>query len=146
MDIEIKIDKNYSVPKVIVLTQTISDEINALITRISEDVPQLITGYRENIMCILEQHEIIRVFSGGGKVYAVTESGEFALRYRLYEMEEWLDKSIFVRISNSEIVNLKQVQSFDMSFTGTLRVNLKNSDVTYVSRRYVSKIKSILGV
>ena len=86
------------------------------------------------------------MYSSDGKIIAVTDEGEFFLRQRLYEMEERLDSSRFVRISNSEIINLKKVKSFDMSFAGTICVSMSDSAVTYVSRRYVSKIKKILGI
>lgn len=51
-----------------------------------------------------------------------------------------------IRISNSEIVNLKKVKNLDLSFVGTICMELSNGDVSYVSRRYVSKIKRLLGL
>lgn len=51
-----------------------------------------------------------------------------------------------VQNPNSEIINLKKVKSFDLSFAGTVCVEFLNGTVTYVSRRYVPKIKKILGV
>ena len=146
MELEIKINPEYKIPKVIVLTDKVTEEINALVARLSEEAPQLISGFRDNVLKILEQEEIIRVYSSDGKIIAVTDEGEFFLRQRLYEMEERLDSSRFVRISNSEIINLKKVKSFDMSFAGTICVSMSDSAVTYVSRRYVSKIKKILGI
>jgi DNA-binding LytR/AlgR family response regulator len=77
---------------------------------------------------------------------AITGNGEYTLRLRLYELEDRLDKNSFVRISNSEIINLRKVKGFDLSFTGTICVTLSNSKVTYVSRRYVAKIKQVLGI
>lgn len=65
---------------------------------------------------------------------------------RLYEAEQRLDSRMFVRISNGEIINLKKVGGFDLSFAGTICVSLSNGTVTYVSRRYVSKIKQLLGL
>lgn len=52
----------------------------------------------------------------------------------------------FARISNSDIVNLKKVKEFNLSIVGTICVKLSNGTVTYVSRRFVSKIKQILGI
>lgn len=89
---------------------------------------------------------MIRIYASAGKVFAVTHKGEYVLRLRLYEIEERLPSHQFVRISNSEIINLKNVNNFDMSFTGTICVKLANGTVTYVSRRYVSKLKKILGI
>ena len=64
----------------------------------------------------------------------------------MYELEDRLDKSCFLRISHSEIVNLKKVRRFDLSLSGTICVVLADGTTAYASRRYVSKIKDILGI
>ena len=79
-------------------------------------------------------------------MFAATDKGEYTLRLRLYEMEERLNPKQFVRISNSEIINLKKVKNFDLNFAGTICVELVNGTKTYVSRRFVSRIKTILGI
>ena len=73
-------------------------------------------------------------------------SGGMCQRVRLYEMEQRLDSNFFVRISNSDIINLRKVKGFDLSFAGTICVTLSNGTVTYVSRRFVAKIKQLLGI
>ena len=78
------------------------------------------------------------------KVYAQTTQGEFLLRRRLYELEQILDRRYFVRISKSEIVNLRFVRRLDLSIAGTIGMQLKTGETAYVSRRYVNHIKSIL--
>ncbi len=146
MQIEIKIDDTCKEPRIIVLTDRISEEINAIVRRLSEEEPSMIAGFREEYLELIEPSEIIRAYAASGKVSAVTENGEYILRLRLYELEEKLDKSSFIRISNSEIVNLRKARSFDLSIAGTICVSLSNGDVSYVSRRYVSKIKQVLGI
>ena len=136
MNIEIKIDSGYEIPKVIILTDKMSEEVNEIIRRISEKAPQIIAGFREDIMKILEQQEIIRIYSYGGKVFAVADDGEYTLRSRLYEVEERLGGD-FVRISNSEIINLRKTESFDLSISGTICVRLKGGTTAYASRRYL---------
>ena len=106
----------------------------------------MIVGFLEDEAMLLSQEEIYRVFTESGKVFAETENGRYQLRLRLYELEERLDGKRFVRISNAEIVNLGMVRGFDLSFAGTICVRMKNGTVTYVSRRYVSKIKQVLGI
>lgn len=146
MQVEIKLDSLYTEPKAIILTASITERVNELVKRLSEDTPQIITGVKEDKVEILEPSELIRIYAEAGKVVAVTDKGEYILRSRLYELEERLSSGQFVRISNSEIINLKKVGNFDLSFTGTICVKLTNGIVTYVSRRYVSKIKKILGI
>lgn len=146
MKIEIKIDDTATETKVIIVTREVTESVQTLVKRLSEEHPKVIAGFSEDTVRLLEQEEILRIYAADGKVFAVTEKGEFTLRLRLYELEERLDKKRFVRISNSEIVNLGKVRGFDLSFSGTIRVSLTNGTSTYVSRRYVSKIKTTLGL
>jgi len=146
MQIEIKTDSSCTEPKIIILTDRMTDEVTAIVKKLSEESPQMLAGFRENTLEILEQADLIRIYAAAGKVFAMTGGGEYVLRLRLYELEDRLDKRSFVRISNSEIINLKKVKNFDMSFTGTICVTLSNGAVTYVSRRYVAKIKQVLGI
>ena len=95
---------------------------------------------------ILSPEDIIRFYAAGGKTFASVSKKEYILRQRLYELEEQLTKHSFVRISNSEIINLKKVRNFDLSLSGTICVTLSDGTATYVSRRYVSKIKKVLGL
>lgn len=146
MQIEIKIDSDCKEPRIIVMTDKVTEEINELVKQLSEGTPQIIAGFREDMVEILNQEEIISIYASSGKVFAKTEKDEYLLRMRLYEIEDRLSKLSFVRISKSEIINLNKVKSFDLSFVGTICVTLSNGTITYVSRRYVSKIKQVLGI
>lgn len=146
MQIEIKIDKSRCEPRIIIETDQITDEIQEIISKLSNSSARMLTGFRENTLEILNQQEILRIYAQSGKVLAATTSGEYTLRFRLYELEQRLDPTCFVRISNSEIVNLKKVKGFDLNLAGSIRVTLTDGSVTYVSRRYISKIKQLLGI
>lgn len=146
MQIEIEIDSKYTEPKVIVLADKMTDEISDIVRKLSGDAPESIAGFSDGKAVLLDQSDIIRIYAAGGKVYAVTEKEEYQVRMRLYELEKRLDAKSFVRISNSEIVNLKKTREFDLSLAGTIRVALADGTFSYVSRRYVSKIKRVLGV
>ena len=146
MQIEIKIDKSRCEPRIIIETDQITDEIQEIISKLSNSSARMLTGFRENTLEILNQQEILRIYAQSGKVLAATTSGEYILRFRLYELEQRLNPTCFVRISNSEIINLKKVKGFDLNLAGSIRVTLTDGSVTYVSRRYISKIKQLLGI
>ena len=146
MKIEIKIDESCAEPKLLIITDKVTDEVNEIVKKLSEGPSQMLAGFRDEQVIVLEPHEIIRIYASSGKVYAETEQGTVQLRLRLYETEQRLMNRSFVRISNGEIINLKKVKGFDLSFTGTICVTLSNGTVTYVSRRYVAKIKQLLGI
>ncbi len=146
MQLEVKIDSACIEPKVVIWTAAMTEEVNTILSRLSEQAPPIISGSRGDRVEVLEQADLIRIYASAGKVLAVTPKGEYVLRLRLYEIEERLPPHQFVRISNSEIIHLKKVDSFDLSMTGTICVKLANGTITYVSRRYVSKLKKILGI
>lgn len=146
MQVEIKIDPSQPEPKVVITAASMTEEVNRIVRRLSEVIPQVISGTRDGKLEVLEPEDLIRIYAASGKVFAVTGKGEYTLRLRLYELEERLSPHQFVRISNSEIIHLKKVVNFDLSFAGTIYVKLSNGTVTYVSRRYVSKIKKVLGI
>lgn len=146
MQIEIRIDSACKEPKIVIFTDKVTDEVNALVNKMTEQSPPVLAGFRNDTLEILEQSDILRLYAAAGKVYAATVNGEYTLRLRLYELEERLDKDKFVRISNSEIINLKKVKNFDLSFTGTICVSLTDGTTAYVSRRYVKKIRQVLGI
>ena len=146
MKIEIKIDEDCTETKIVVVTSKVTEEVNEIVKRISSEQPQMIAGFKDEQATMLEPNQIYRVYASDGKVYAEAENGTHLLRLRLYEAEQRLAKCSFVRISNGEIINLKKVKGFDLSFAGTICVSLSNGTVTYVSRRYVAKIKQLLGL
>lgn len=146
MQVEIKIDETAKEKKVIIVTDAVDGEVQALMKRITEEKPQVLAGFSGDSVALLEQSNIIRIYALDGKVYAVTAQGEYVLRLRLYELEDRLDKGKFVRISNSEIINLRKVKGFDLSFSGTISVSFVDGTSTFVSRRYVRKIKTVLGL
>ena len=148
VELNIEIDTNIEEPVALITTPRMTEEVTRVVDFISklDDITTVISGIRDDKVELLEQESIFRIYAEEGKVLARTESGLYQIRLRLYELEERLDDSKFVRISNSEIVNLKKVKSLDLSFVGTICMELSNGEVSYVSRRYVSKIKKKLGL
>lgn len=144
MQVEIKIDRFYDEPKVLILTASMTEEVSEIVQKLSEEMPHIICGSKDGRITILEQNDLLRIYASNSKVFAVTDNSEYVLRLRLYELEKRLNPRQFVRISNSEIINLKKVKNFDFNFTGTICVEFLNNTKTYVSRRYMSQIKKIL--
>lgn len=148
MKVEIKIDENIKEPKVVIVTDKVTDEINELVEKLSEEKSNLdfLAGFKDEKVRLLDLKNIFRIYTSEGKVVAETDTGNYTLHLRLYELEDRLKDTNFVRISNTDIINLRKVSEFDLSFSGTICVTLKNGTLTYVSRRNVSKIKRKLGI
>ena len=147
MQIEIKLDESCKEPRIIIHTDKMTEEVSQIVKLLSEEKPEVFAAIHENgEIVLLEQTEIIRIYAENDRVYAKTKDSSYRLKARLYELEERLNKKLFIRISDSEIINLKEVKKFDLSFSGTICVSMSDKTVTYVSRRYVRKIKQVLGL
>ena len=87
-----------------------------------------------------------RVDQYARKFFAVTEDNEYTVRLRLYELEDRLKSSSFIRISQGELVNLDYIHRLDLSFQGTIEIEFKNKTKSYVSRRSIKNFKKALGL
>ena len=146
MKIDVALDPALRELLVKILAPGETEELAALLARLEGEPPALL-GFREGGAVPLDPAEILRFYGEDKEVRAQTLNGEiYTVRQRLYELEERLDRRTFLRLSHSEIVNWKRVTALDLSLTGTIRVTLEGGVTTYVSRRYVKKIKEVLGI
>jgi len=68
----------------------------------------------------------------------------FRLNHRLYQLEERLGTR-FLKINQSCLANIQQIQRFDASLAGALLVIFKNGYRDYVSRRQLKTVKERMG-
>ena len=147
MKVELRIDPSLRRTQVVVCAPANTPEVQALVQRLStEGAASTFTAFREGQALLLPLGDILRFFADGKGVSCQTAGGVYAVRQRLYELEGRLDRHTFVRISHSEIISLRKITALDLSLTGTIRVTLEGGAVSYVSRRYVRKIKEALGL
>lgn len=146
MKVEIQIHSDYEETKVVIYAKELSEEVHKIQEKLTEWTPQVLSGFYGDRLEIIDPEEILRIYAQDGKVFLKTEEKKYQLRLKLYEIEERLDKKIFVRISRSEIINLKKAVDFDLSYIGTISVKLTNGENSFVSRRYLKKVKQVLGI
>lgn len=147
MKVEILIDPKATEPRVILYAHQITPEIEALAHGIENHACHRLTAYSERGTEIIRIDQALRIYTEAQQIRLQTLSGQhFGLRGRLYEYEQRLSPYRFVRISNSEIVNGDMITGMDFSLTGTIGLCLKGNVKTYVSRRYVSRIKKLFDV
>lgn len=142
MKLEFRADPNARETRVVIVARERTPEVEALLRRLQP--PEKIAAYSERGEVLLEGWEIIRIYTQKRRVLLDSSRGTFQLRCRLYELEEQLGEA-FVRISNAELVNRDCIRSMDFSLAGTIRLSLKGGIESYVSRRYVARIRKIFG-
>lgn len=146
MNVEIFIDDQYEETTVKIYAQTYSKEIDWIKDQVLGHPQDKITAFAGDNVEILAYKDILRFYGLDNKVYLDTMKTTYTTRLRLYQLEDRLPKKQFIKISRSEIVNLDYVKGLDLSFSGTIALELKNGQVTYVSRRSLKNFKEALGL
>ena len=146
MKLEVHIDPALAEARVEVYAPARTPEVDALLDRrTAAEAPLL--GFRDDGSAVpLEPEDVLRFYGEDKDVRAQSGEAVYTVRERLYELERRLAGRSFARVSHSEIVNLKRVTALDLSLTGTIRMTLTGGVTAYVSRRYVKKIKEVLGL
>ena len=146
IDIEIKIDENYKVPKLVIYTDQVTDELMKIVNKLKSADEEKLIGFKDDEAFLLDFSKIESIYTENKKIYARSCNSAYQIKKRIFELEESLIDLNFVRISNSEIVNFKKVLSIDFKLTGTIMLKLESGNNTFVLRRYVKRIKEYLGL
>ena len=139
MKLELNIDEKVKETLVVV-----DKEVQNLINYIEYSSEYLI-GIVEDKASIIDIGEIIRVYIEDRKTFVVTLKDTYVVKKKLYEVENMVTRN-FIKISQSEIANIKFIKNLDFSNTGTIVIKYKNSDISYVSRRMIKEFKLKLGI
>ena len=144
MKLELNIDEKVKETLVVVSANKIDKEVQNLINYIEYSSEYLI-GIVENKASIIDIDEIIRVYIEDRKTFVVTLKDTYVVKKKLYEVENMVTRN-FIKISQSEIANIKFIKNLDFSNTGTIVIKYKNSDISYVSCRMIKEFKLKLGI
>ena len=141
-----EISNEYENIQVIIHANKINTQVQSII-----DVVQNLDTYlnkviatNDNDIFIINIEEVICFYSEEKSNYCRTSKGVFKVKQPLYELEEKLSPNNFVRISNSCIININQVECFNTGIVGTIMVKFKDGKVDYVSRRRISQVMKVL--
>ena len=142
MNVLYKKDENLSFDTALIKTNPDFEDLQSFLDYIKNFNKKLTVKKGDNNY-LIPTNDFLRFYSGAKSVYAQTDTSEYHISKRLYELEKELPVQ-FVRVSNSEIINLNYVSQFSLSVGGIINIEFKNGIKTSSSRRYLKKIKEIL--
>ena len=147
MKVYTNISDKYENIEIIINAPERSNEVikleNKLVSEISSSISEII-GAQDNDIFIININDIIMFYSEEKNNYCKTVNGVYKIREKLYYLEEKLSKKDFIRISNSEIININYVKCFNTGVIGSILIKFKDNTETYVSRRKVSEVMRFL--
>lgn len=115
------------------------------IEKMLEEVTKELVGYKGDEIYSINPLDVFCFTVEEGRVYAHSDKGRLRMKCRLYTLEQDLNSS-FVKINQSCIANVRKIEKFRASFSGTLMVEFKNGYKDYVSRRQMKIVKERLGI
>ena len=147
VEIEVILDDRYMDPKVTIRTKANTVQVENIIYAIENasenDFPHIAANEYDRIVFV-SQRDIVRVYIEGRRVLLQTENAVYTVRRSLVSLEEDLNPHRFLRISQSEIINLYKVSYFDISAMGTIGVVFDCGIRTWASRSRIKHVREML--
>lgn len=144
MKLEININKDEINERIIIHAKEVTEKLQQLIDEIEKTLYETkLYGKKDDEIYPLELTKIIRFYSENKQIYAENDLGNFRIDKRLYELETILPKE-FIRISQSEMINIHYIQKLRQELNGFIKISFLNGTETFSSRRYVKIIKEAL--
>ncbi|HBI51841.1 MAG TPA: LytTR family transcriptional regulator [Ruminococcaceae bacterium] len=145
MKISINIDPSLKDTEIVVNCAALTPETESVIAALRIMDSQM-TVIKDDESFIIDIAKIVYIESVDRRTFVYTESECYETKLKLYEMEERLCGSGFLRISRSCLVHLRFVRSIKAEFDRKLRLTLENGEQMIVSRQYADELKKRLGV
>lgn len=145
MKITINIDESLHETEIIVNCGTLDAQTEQIITALRL-FDRKITVTKNDELFFLDVSKIIYVESVDRKTFVYTSDDCFETKLKLYEIEERLCNSGFLRTGKASLVQLKFIRSLKAEINRKLRLTLENGEQLIVSRQYADELKRRLGV
>lgn len=147
VEIEVVLDEQYADPFITIKTRDNTQQVQNIIYAIENasdsDFPQ-VAAFNDSTLMFISQRDIVRVHTQGRKIILQTEDDSYIVKKTLSGLEDILNPTRFLRISQSEIINLHKVKSFDLNLAGTIGVEFDCGIKSWASRSRVRQIKALL--
>ena len=145
LKIEISVDENAEDLQISVTCKQLTPDIEKLLATLRM-MNQQLTAKKNEETCLLDVAQIIYIESVDRKCFIYTSDEVYESDFRLYELEQQLEKYGFFRVSKSFLVHLQKVQSLKAEINRKIRITMSNGEQIIASRQYAEALKNRLGV
>ncbi|MCR4618965.1 MAG: LytTR family transcriptional regulator DNA-binding domain-containing protein [Lachnospiraceae bacterium] len=133
--------------EIIIRMAELDDDVLKTIRHLKEGVNKdSMAVYANESIRMIQIKEILYFDAADDHVFAYTKDNCYETKKKLFEIEELLSESSFLRISKNAIVNIKAIDHLSPEFNGRFIASLKNGENIIISRSYVPALKKKLGI
>ena len=130
--------------EVIIRARRNDEEVERILEALGVDSQKALLCNTLSSSKMIDPNDIVIISKSGRYLSVKTNNGEYVLTDPLYKIEEELDPIWFMKISQSEIVNLKYVKGWSFTKSGIIIIELVNGIRSFTSRRYAKQIREVL--
>ena len=151
MRIKITIDEtgdiNESDIEIYIKCGKITEEIESVVAQLRLLGKQkTVTGTHDGEIYFLDYKDIIYFDTTDRKTFIYTAEKVYETPLKLYQLEEMLKGTSFIRSGKSMILNIRKINSIGHTFSGRMMATLVNGEKVEISRNYVPLLKEKLGI
>ena len=145
MKTEVHIDSHFQEEAVTITAPRLSTRVEQVRDFVEMlDQKERLRAKKDGETYLVETRLFHRFYIENRQVVGETKDDHFILTGPLYQLSEDLP-IYFLQISQSEIINTKEIDHLHFTGSGSVQIYLKNGSLTYSSRRYLKAIKEKLS-
>ena len=121
----------------------VSEEVREIVSFVKTR-QGVLSGSRDGDKFEVPVTDICYIESVDNRSFLYTAKDSYEVHMRIYELEEVLSGSSFVRVQKGMLLNLMKVKSIKPGLSGRYVALLKNGEEIIISRKYVPDFKKAL--
>ena len=142
---KIEIREGYSDIEVVIKCPETTEEIRKM-QNLLYGLCHKLTCTKDGATFLIDKQDVLYFESVDKRCYLYTVGAVYETPLRLYEIEELMADTGFIRIAKSQILNIAKISSLCPDFGGRIEVILDNGEKLIVSRQYAKSLKERLGL
>lgn len=105
-----------------------------------------VTGQYNGEIYFLDYKDVIYFDTTDRKTFIYTADRVYETPLKLYQLEDMLKGTSFIRASKGMILNIRKINSIGHTFSGKMIATLANGEKAEISRSYLPLLKEKLGI
>ncbi|MBE6137004.1 MAG: LytTR family transcriptional regulator [Erysipelotrichaceae bacterium] len=145
MKVEVKLIDSTMEESALINVHSLGENISMAIELLENNKNNII-GIKDGKSYVIDITKIYYIEAIDNKTFIYLKDDVYESKYKLYELENVLDRAKFLRCSKSMICNIRKIKIVKTSLNGRLDATMLNDEQIVISRSYVKELKKMLGM
>ncbi|MDR1795329.1 MAG: LytTR family transcriptional regulator DNA-binding domain-containing protein [Erysipelotrichaceae bacterium] len=144
MKVELRENQTVRETEVLITCHHVDGEVKEILAYLKKN--RQLTATKDGQVVLLSPLDICYFESVDKKTFVYLDDDVLETSLRLYQLEDLLSTSSFIRANKACLLNLLQVLSLKPVFGARMEATLKNGERIIISRQYLPGLKNKIGI